>query len=483
MRRVFFTTAIFTAVIFLSCAELSAFGLTMQKSVFPEVGKVGDTVTVCLTIDPEEITSGAKADIMWVIDRSGSMGSGISTIIANINSFTAEMNSKNLDYRNGLLTFEGDYNTPATTFTNYGFAAGDAQFSSWLAGIPISGGIEPDLHALYAANNVPWRSDASKTMILITDEPVPCSEYSSYPLSLTYTCADLYSQGVHIYSISYDSNYCTPKSIPPLAGGLWLDYGSSSAVWNAFLIQIAQNIGSYTNITVRDPMPPELQPIGSACGATITGNELSWTIPSISSASNYTVCCFPAVITSSFAGSISNTAYVGADGVTETASNNEYVWYPTITVTSTITQTFTLTPTITKSMTITETITPTLTRTITLTITTTVTESVTPTITPTIVPLYLTWTGAYPNPGNVHSNVVYAVTRECDINLTVYTVSGEIVIKEILHAMPGQNAWRWDLNNGSGKRVASGVFIVALAYADEAYNTRNTVWGKVAVAR
>jgi hypothetical protein len=424
MKKLIYLICIF--IVLSTGSLLNAAGIHLIKSVVPPVGAVGDTVTVCITIDPSVLTIDSKADIMWVIDCTGSMGSAIQGVKDNITSFTSQLVSQGIDYRQGLEEYRDIYDNPIGGQINHGFASDDAQFLSWVSVLTASGGgdlpetgLEAMQDALYNTGAAFWRPDASKTMILVTDAPVKSRECGSSPLSLTYTAADLAAQGVKIDAVCNDASYatlCNPKNIPSLAGGIWLDYSASS--WATFLASIAKSVGNYTNVVVRDPMPPELVPIDSACGASVSGNELRWTITQLGSGVTYPVCCFGARITSRFEGSISNTAYVEADGLSETSSNCSYVFYPTKTATCTVTQTITPSPTVTISATFTST------SSITATITITPTCTISPTFTATPVPLVLNLVGNFPNPFMDTTDIVYWLSCESSVELKVYTVSG-----------------------------------------------------------
>ncbi len=347
--------------------------LTLVKSQDKDVVSVGDTVNYCITVNPQYVTP--QADIIWVIDRSGSMNYGINNIIANLDYFTQELSGRHIDYRNGLETFvDGNYDS-------YGFAETDSKFESWLAGIPCAGGIEQDLEALYVANTFPWRQNASKTMILITDEAIPCSEADGDPLSLSLTATDLYSQGVIIHAITFNpSRYgtgdlyekCNPIYLPPLAGGIWLDYSTPASGWDVFLQILGQAVATMNNFVLRDPLPPQLAPVtGSLNGGTVVGNEIVWNYSQIDRGTPLQVC-FQAVVTQPFTGQLANVAYGSADGITETSSNETDLFQATYTVTQTDTPTYTFTDT------------PTL----TVTLTATPTFSETPTYTPSFTPTY-----------------------------------------------------------------------------------------------
>jgi len=459
---------VFLAVL-LSCAAAYASPLTLKKSIEPSVGFIGDTVTVCLEI--EASASVPKADIIWVIDISGSMSLGINNIENNINYMTSQFAAQGIDYRQGLLTYEGYPDVPST-FGNYGFASSDSQLQAWLAGISVRGGTEPGLEALYEANKMGWRADASKTMILITDEPIPSIDTNIYAtdthLSMTYTAADLASQGVviHSISISYPPSVlgCDPAALPPLAGGIWLDYSAPSYEWNTFLAALGTAISTYSDVVIRDPLPPELMPIAPYGGGSYTGGQVIWTFSSVGKGQPFSVC-FPSVITNSYAGFISNTAYISADGVTETASDTEYVFYPTKTATTTATPTVTCTGTVTVSPTI------------------TLTATITPTATPTPPVLMLMGKGTFPNPFRKEAQIAYYLTAEADVTVKIYTVSGEVVFEsQPVKGLHGINSFLWDGRNKSRKPVASGLYIYHIQAASSR-GEKVQVFGKAACLR
>jgi len=154
----------------------------------------------------------------------------------------------------------------------------------------------------------------------------------------------------------------------------------------------------------------------------------------------------------------------------------------TETVTETVTKTITLTYTMTK--TITATITQSLTQTITFTFTITQTHSITPTImlTPTETPgLSIRIKTNYPNPFEEWTRIVYEVSRESEIEVRIWTISGERVREIRGEGKAGENEIEWDGRNRYGKRVASGIYL----YCIEARSggDRAKAWSKMAVIR
>ncbi len=121
---------------------------------------------------------------------------------------------------------------------------------------------------------------------------------------------------------------------------------------------------------------------------------------------------------------------------------------PTVTPTLTRTQTFTHSPTIT------------MTHTITPTHTITKTHTVTPTITPTPVDFVMDLEGSFPAPFKDKAKIVYRLSKEAEMEMKFFTVSGEVV-NEIrgIEGRRGYNVFVWDGRNSAGREVSSGVYI------------------------
>lgn len=159
----------------------------------------------------------------------------------------------------------------------------------------------------------------------------------------------------------------------------------------------------------------------------------------------------------------------------------------TRTVTQTITLTITETVTKTLTETFTETITLTVTQTFTITETATITETplpptMTPTETPTEPDLELKIAGNFPNPFKEGTFIIFWLSKEAEVSIKIFTVSGEIVNENgDLKGLPGNNEFYWEGKNKMGKKVASGVFI----YRIRAYDEQSEIikWGKLVCIR
>jgi hypothetical protein len=147
---------------------------------------------------------------------------------------------------------------------------------------------------------------------------------------------------------------------------------------------------------------------------------------------------------------------------------------PTIYITHTITQTRTVTPsrTRTHTLTITPTSTISMTHTITMTRTITMTETITPTITLTPPDCYIVDLGPYPNPSDGGTTVAYMIPKTCDVNVKIFSVSGELVWEEKQgDRQPGRNSFYWDSRNMRDKKAASGTYVYKITALDKYGNT------------
>lgn len=121
---------------------------------------------------------------------------------------------------------------------------------------------------------------------------------------------------------------------------------------------------------------------------------------------------------------------------------------PTVTPTLTQTRTFTHSPTITPTHTITQ------------THTITKTHTVTPTITPTPVNFVMELEGSFPAPFKDKAKIVYRLSREAEMEVKFFTVSGEVVNEfRGIDGRRGYNAFAWDGKNSAGREASSGVYI------------------------
>ena len=123
------------------------------------------------TFTMEEIGSvESKADIVFVIDSTGSMSSQISTVKNNIIAFVDKLDDNNVSYR--LAGF--DYGDEVPYRTKISFTDNAESFKAWISTLSANGGDdwpENPLDSIISAGYLDYRTDAQQIIVLITDAP------------------------------------------------------------------------------------------------------------------------------------------------------------------------------------------------------------------------------------------------------------------------------------------------------------------------
>lgn len=122
-----------------------------------------------LQIGPSFQPGSGQADIIFVIDNTGSMGSHVNNVKNNLHSFADSL--RNCDVRYGVIQYgekkEGSHKV-------FPFTSSVTETKAYLDTIHCTGGgdrNESALEALDAAANFPFRPDVAREIILVTDAP------------------------------------------------------------------------------------------------------------------------------------------------------------------------------------------------------------------------------------------------------------------------------------------------------------------------
>lgn len=117
----------------------------------------------------------ALADLVFVIDTTGSMNDKIDALIESCQSFVDRLATRRIDWAAAVVGF-GDLTVEGDRIVATPFSSSAERVKTLLRGLPrYSGGGnegESSLEALRAALNQPgYRTGAMKVLVLITDEP------------------------------------------------------------------------------------------------------------------------------------------------------------------------------------------------------------------------------------------------------------------------------------------------------------------------
>ena len=139
--------------------------------MFSKLKKTAITSVAALAIAGP--ASAASVDLMFVIDRSGSMQEEFDSLANNIANVLAGIaaDSRIDDVAAGILTFEDTLDLEQTMTTDA------SALSSALNAVNVTGGDEPGLGAMASVlpggslfDSVGWRPDTVRSLVLITDE-------------------------------------------------------------------------------------------------------------------------------------------------------------------------------------------------------------------------------------------------------------------------------------------------------------------------
>ena len=155
---------------------------------YTQYERVDKTTTVEITKTAPTVTKAGAADIVFVIDRSGSMGGTINIVRKNINEFARNLAKDGVAARFGLATFSDevygrkrrktDEGTILTKFNESYFTSDPAELEKALAGIKLAHGGDfpetstPTLTQIVSTYDWSKSPKNKKFVVLLTDAPM-----------------------------------------------------------------------------------------------------------------------------------------------------------------------------------------------------------------------------------------------------------------------------------------------------------------------
>ena len=208
-----------------------------------------------LTLSTMSTTSGAKADIVFVFDVTGSMGDEITGLKQRAYAFADSLQAKGVQYRLGLVSF-GDAVDQVRDFT-----ADVAEFKTWIEGLRASGGgdtKENALEGLAAAAKLSWRATSQKIAILITDAPYHQAGETGGGGTTTYTTESIitfFQEGGGICHV-VGPDLTAFHQLAEKTGGFWYNItGNFTSIVDALAGMLSsQYVITYTT---HDPLPDD----------------------------------------------------------------------------------------------------------------------------------------------------------------------------------------------------------------------------------
>lgn len=194
----------------------------------------------------------ARADLVFVIDTTGSMNDKIDGLIESCQSFVDRLATRHIDWAAAVVGF-GDLTVEGDRIVATPFSSSAERVKALLRGLPrYSGGAnegESSLEAVRAAIAQPgYRSDAMKVLILITDEPALQKQLR--PSTVT---GMLREEGTIAFVLSPDLKYF--RSMAADTGGHWWkvesggDFSKILAAFDKIASQVASTVAAVHRLT------------------------------------------------------------------------------------------------------------------------------------------------------------------------------------------------------------------------------------------
>jgi hypothetical protein len=189
----------------------------------------------------------ARADLVFVIDTTGSMNDKIDGLIESCQSFVDKLAAKRIDWVAAVVGF-GDLTVEGDRIVATPFSSSADRVKALLRGLPrYSGGGnegESSLEALQAALDQPgYRADAMKIVVLITDEPA--LQRKLRPAAVT---GKLRQAGAIAFVLSPKIKYF--QAMATETGGQWWnvttggDFSQILAVFDGIATQVAATVAA-----------------------------------------------------------------------------------------------------------------------------------------------------------------------------------------------------------------------------------------------
>jgi hypothetical protein len=207
------------------------------------------TATVAKVVRMEVGTDSAKAraDLVFVIDTTGSMNDKIDGLIESCQSFVDRLAKRHIDWVAAVVGF-GDLTVEGDRIVATPFSSSADRVKALLRGLPrYSGGGnegESSLEAIQAALDQPgFRSDAMKVVILITDEPALQQKLRPSTMS-----GRLREAGAMAFVLSPNVKYF--RSMAADTGGQWWnvdsggDFSQILAVFDKIATKVASTVAA-----------------------------------------------------------------------------------------------------------------------------------------------------------------------------------------------------------------------------------------------
>lgn len=208
-------------------------------------------------IPPEQGGGVRLADIVFLMDNSGSMGGEIAAVRQNMIAFVNQLATSGVDFALGLCRFGADQNNGYPILEDNGVLTTDVNdFKNrlWARNV-IDGGFEPGWDALYdAAAGFNFRPGAQKVFILITDESVS-GDKNRGRRTKEETTRVLQDRSVLVFALINDSNGYAVTDYGTVARATGADFFNITRPFDDILDAIGEVVTNTYVVSYRSANP------------------------------------------------------------------------------------------------------------------------------------------------------------------------------------------------------------------------------------
>ncbi|WP_051620491.1 S-layer homology domain-containing protein [Paenibacillus sp. UNC451MF] len=236
--------------------------IPLETTIDPSTGQLTTTVThfskygvidlVQLALNWELTTESAtvekgQADIVFILDTTGSMGSTINNVKSNIINFVDKLDGDKVSVRLGLVEYKDIIEDGPSSTKTIGWYTDPEQFKNKVSGIDVYGGgdlPESSVDALEEARRMQFRKNVTQFMVLVTDADYKEETRFEEVKSMNEEIALIQKDGIitSVIGSSYDKNRY--GDLYQKTDGLWADITDNFSVT---LDQLKDKITSKTN--------------------------------------------------------------------------------------------------------------------------------------------------------------------------------------------------------------------------------------------
>ncbi|OQY27979.1 MAG: hypothetical protein B6244_08525, partial [Candidatus Cloacimonetes bacterium 4572_55] len=218
-------------------------------------------------VTPPDVNQNQRiADVVFVIDNSGSMGEEQEGIGNNLSDFAQSMEQSGVDFRFGLVRYGTIANGGCPIIEDDGNLTSDMDYfvgDVWDRNVTVGSNAveEPSYHAcVVAAQDMNFRPGAQKMIILVTDEANYPENCDGHVYSREECISLINAAGATIYGVtrenygSCDYDYVDPDAITYATGGQWYNIYDSGG-FDPILTEIGETASHTYVIRYRTDHP------------------------------------------------------------------------------------------------------------------------------------------------------------------------------------------------------------------------------------